>query len=156
MTGITAAIPYAFSALAQIKWRLADHRQLETPRFVRDVTVAVIALVFSALFIWYSRMTGEPFLKEFSPFIMAGVAFLIGIPVYLRQRTRMTEPRAGSGVRGLAQTDPGPARELRRTRIVSALLRTVAQYPLQPVTQKVLYLVSLPIELGAYTFSLTW
>jgi hypothetical protein len=23
---------------------------------------------------------------------MAGVAFLIGIPVYLRQRTRMTEP----------------------------------------------------------------
>lgn len=92
MTGITAAIPYAFSALAQIKWRLADHRQLETPRLVRDVTVAVIALVFSALFVWYSRMTGEPFLKEFSPFIMAGVAFLIGIPVYLRQRTRMTEP----------------------------------------------------------------
>src|SRR6516162_1877208 len=26
MTGITAAIPYAFSALAQIKWRLVDHR----------------------------------------------------------------------------------------------------------------------------------
>jgi APA family basic amino acid/polyamine antiporter len=92
MTGITAAIPYAVSALAQIKWRLADHRQLDTPRFARDVTVAVIALVFSALFLWYSRMTGEPFLKEFSPFIMAGVAFLIGIPVYLRQRTRMTEP----------------------------------------------------------------
>jgi APA family basic amino acid/polyamine antiporter len=92
MTGITAAIPYAFSALAQIKWRLADHRRVETPRFVRDVVVAVIALVFSALFIWYSRMTGEPFLKEFSPFIMAGVAFLIGIPVYLRQRPRLSEP----------------------------------------------------------------
>ena len=28
MTGITAAIPYAFSALAQIKWRLVDHRKL--------------------------------------------------------------------------------------------------------------------------------
>ena len=25
MTGITAAIPYAFSAIAQIKWRRADH-----------------------------------------------------------------------------------------------------------------------------------
>jgi hypothetical protein len=24
MTGITAAIPYAFSAAAQIKWRVAD------------------------------------------------------------------------------------------------------------------------------------
>src|SRR5215467_1411194 len=33
MTGITAAIPYGFSALAQIKWRLADHRAMDTPRF---------------------------------------------------------------------------------------------------------------------------
>jgi basic amino acid/polyamine antiporter, APA family len=31
MTGITAAIPYAFSALAQLKWRWIDHRTLETP-----------------------------------------------------------------------------------------------------------------------------
>jgi APA family basic amino acid/polyamine antiporter len=54
--------------------------------------VAAIALVFSALFIWYSRMTGEPFLKEYAPFIMAGVAFLIGIPVYLTQKDRMGEP----------------------------------------------------------------
>ena len=45
MTGITAAIPYAFSALAQIKWRLADHRAVETPRFVRDMVVAVVSLV---------------------------------------------------------------------------------------------------------------
>ena len=92
MSGITAAIPYAFSAAAQLKWRLADHRQLHTPRFVRDASVAVIALVFSLLFIWYSRMTGEPFLKEFAPFIMAGVAFLVGIPVYLAQRDQMADP----------------------------------------------------------------
>ena len=62
MTGITAAIPYAFSALAQIKWRLADHRALETPRFVRDMVVAVVSLVFSVLFIWYSRNTGQQLL----------------------------------------------------------------------------------------------
>ena len=31
MTGITAAIPYGFSALAQIKWRLADHRDDRDP-----------------------------------------------------------------------------------------------------------------------------
>ena len=30
MTGITAAIPYAFSAAAQIKWRVADQRRVET------------------------------------------------------------------------------------------------------------------------------
>lgn len=94
MSGITAAIPYAFSALAQIKWRLTDERAVHTGRMVRDVVVAVVALVFSILFIVYSRNTGDDntWFEEYSPFIMAGVAFLIGIPVYLAQRTRMTQP----------------------------------------------------------------
>jgi APA family basic amino acid/polyamine antiporter len=92
MSGITAAIPYAFSALAQIKWRVQDNRELHTPRFARDVTVAVVAIVFSVLFIVYSRNTGEDLLTEYLPFIFAGAAFLLGIPVYLAQRTRMTEP----------------------------------------------------------------
>jgi basic amino acid/polyamine antiporter, APA family len=93
MSGITAAIPYAFSALAQIKWRLVDHRELHTPRFVRDVGVAVVGLVFSVLFIWYSRNTGEDtFVKEYLPFIFAGGAFLAGIPIYLKHRTSMSEP----------------------------------------------------------------
>ncbi len=92
MSGITAAIPYAFSALAQIKWRVQDGRELHTPRVVRDVTVAVVAIVFSILFIIYSRNTGEDRLEEYLPFIFAGGAFLLGIPVYLAQRTRMSEP----------------------------------------------------------------
>ena len=93
MTGITAAIPYGFSALAQIKWRLADRRAMVTTRFVRDVTVAVLALVFSVLFIWYSRNTGaDNAWTYWSPFILAGVALLIGIPVYSAQRRHMTAP----------------------------------------------------------------
>ncbi len=92
MSGITAAIPYAFSALAQIKWRVVDHRTLATPRFVRDVLVAVVALVFSVLFIWYSRITGGSTWDEYLPFIYAGVAFIVGIPIYLLQRSKMTRP----------------------------------------------------------------
>jgi APA family basic amino acid/polyamine antiporter len=92
MSGITAAIPYGFSALAQIKWRVQDNRTLRTPRFIRDVTVAVVALVFSVLFIWYSRNTGQSLWEEYLPFVFAGVAFLLGIPIYLAQRTRMSEP----------------------------------------------------------------
>lgn len=92
MTGITAAIPYAFSALAQIKWRLADHRALDAPHFVRDVVVAVVSLVFSVLFIWYSRFTGESFWVYWGPFFLSAGALLLGILVYLRMRDRMTQP----------------------------------------------------------------
>jgi len=92
MTGITAAIPYGFSALAQIKWRWRDHKQLETPRFVRDMVVAVLSVVFSILFIWYSRNTGNSFWVYWAPFFLAGGALLLGLPVYARQRSHMTQP----------------------------------------------------------------
>jgi APA family basic amino acid/polyamine antiporter len=92
MTGITAAIPYGFSALAQIKWRLIDHRTLETPRFLRDMIVAVLSLVFSVLFIAYSRNTGHSFWVYWAPFFLAGGALLLGIPVYAARRGKMSEP----------------------------------------------------------------
>lgn len=92
MTGITAAIPYGFSALAQIKWRLADKKKMETPRFIRDMIVAVLAVVFSAFFIFYSRDTGHSFWVYWGPFLLTAGAFLIGIPVYRSQRHRMAAP----------------------------------------------------------------
>jgi basic amino acid/polyamine antiporter, APA family len=94
MTGITVAIPYGFSALAQIKWRIVDHRAVQTPRFVRDMVVAVLSLVFSILFIVYSRNTGHPFFTYWAPFFLAGGALLLGIPAYFAQRGKMTEPQA--------------------------------------------------------------
>jgi APA family basic amino acid/polyamine antiporter len=94
MSGITAAIPYAFSAAAQMKWRIQDSRSVHTPRLVRDLIVAGVAFVFSILFIIYSRNTGDDksWFEIWSPFIMAGAAFVIGIPVYLRQRPHMAQP----------------------------------------------------------------
>jgi basic amino acid/polyamine antiporter, APA family len=93
MTGITAAIPYAFSALAQLKWRLQDRRELHARRFARDSIVAVVSLIFSILFIYYSRNTGQDnWYEVWGPFLMAGVALLIGIPIYLAMRTRMSDP----------------------------------------------------------------
>jgi APA family basic amino acid/polyamine antiporter len=92
MSGITAAIPYGFSALAQLKWRWIDHKTLHTPRFARDMIVAVLALVFSVLFIVYSRNTGNSFWVYWAPYFLAAGALLLGIPVYLAQRHRLTEP----------------------------------------------------------------
>ena len=108
MTGITAAIPYLFSALAQLKWRWIDRKQGISARFYRDAIVAVLAIVFSVLFIVYSRNTGAQGSRsigqifglggshgswaEWMPFVLAGVALVLGIPVYKRQKARMTEP----------------------------------------------------------------
>ncbi len=92
MTGITAAIPYGFSAAAQIKWRIADQKKLETPRFIRDMIVAVLAVVFSAFFIYYSRNTGHSFWVYWAPFLLTAGAFAIGLPVYRSQRHRMSSP----------------------------------------------------------------
>jgi basic amino acid/polyamine antiporter, APA family len=92
MTGITSAIPYGFSALAQMKWRWIDHRETQTPRFVRDMIIAVLSLVFSILFIWYSRNTGHSFWVYWAPFFLAAAALVLGIPVYLAQRHHMTQP----------------------------------------------------------------
>jgi APA family basic amino acid/polyamine antiporter len=92
MTGITSAIPYGFSALAQMKWRWIDHRETQTPRFVRDMIIAVVSLVFSILFIWYSRNTGHSVWEVWAPFFLAAAALLLGIPVYLAQRHHLTQP----------------------------------------------------------------
>ena len=92
MTGITSAIPYGFSALAQIKWRITDQRAMHTSRFVRDLVVAILALVFSILFIVYSRNTGHSPFVYWAPYLLAGGALLLGIPVYAARRGKMTEP----------------------------------------------------------------
>jgi basic amino acid/polyamine antiporter, APA family len=92
MTGITVAIPYGFSALAQIKWRIVDRREMHGQRFARDMIVAVLSLIFSILFIYYSRNTGHSWFTYWAPFLLAGVAMLLGIPVYARMRNQMTEP----------------------------------------------------------------
>jgi len=92
MTGITSAIPYGFSALAQMKWRWIDHRATQTPRFIRDMIIAIISLLFSILFIWYSRNTGHSVWEVWAPFFLAAAALVLGIPVYLAQRQHMTQP----------------------------------------------------------------
>ena len=104
MTGITAAIPYAASALAQIKWRLIDRQRGHTPHFALDMGVAIVALVMSLAFIWYSRNSGDNWYVVWGPFLMAGGAAVLGIPVYLvpaqlddraRPRARVQVTRAG-------------------------------------------------------------
>lgn len=94
MTGITAAIPFGFSALAQIVWRLNDRKVGDVAHFVRDMVVAVASLAAAIAFIYYSRNTDAAWYVVWGPFLMTGGALLLGIPVYLAQRKHMTEPAA--------------------------------------------------------------
>ena len=63
---------------------------------IKDLTaglVAILAVVFSVLFIWYSRNTGsDNWFTYWAPFILTAVAMALGIPVYRRQKSRMAEP----------------------------------------------------------------
>lgn len=86
MTGITAAIPYAFSALAQLKWRWADHHAGPTAHLVRDLVVAVVAFALSLAFVYYSRNTGQDWYVYWGPFLMSAGAAVLGVPVYLVKR----------------------------------------------------------------------
>lgn len=91
MTGITAAIPYGFSALAQIYMRIMDAKKMERARLFRDVLVSAIALVFVVLFIIYSRNTDEAnWYSVYGPYLMTLGAFGLGVPVYLYMRRRMS------------------------------------------------------------------
>ena len=92
MTGITGAIPYAFSAMAQIKWRIADGRAITRGRMIRDVSIAGVALVFSVLFIAYSTNSDAEGLARYEPFLFALGAYTLGLPVYWFNRKGMTQP----------------------------------------------------------------
>ena len=88
MTGITAAIPYAFSALAQIKWRWSTTGTLETPRFVaRHGRRRRVARVLGPVHLVLAQHRRHGF-WYWAPFFMAGGALLLGIPVYSRSGER--------------------------------------------------------------------
>ena len=90
--GATLRLPALEAAAAD---RLGMGRAArDRPGFLRDVIVAGLALVFSILFVWYSRNTGHSFWVYWAPFILAGAALVLGIPVYKRQRPEMTQPAA--------------------------------------------------------------
>ncbi|WSY47184.1 amino acid permease (plasmid) [Embleya sp. NBC_00888] len=71
---LTAAIPYLFSAAAQLYWLLTHARQASRGRFVRDVAVSGTALAFS-----YWSIQGSGYQTVYYGLF----AVLLGIPVYI-------------------------------------------------------------------------
>ncbi|MEV5574256.1 amino acid permease [Spirillospora sp. NPDC052269] len=94
----TTAIPYFFSAAAQLFWLVTGGREVNKARMAKDMTVTVIALVFSFAIVYAS---GEQA-------VMLGIlAMLIGVVVYIWTKGRRGE--YGPRGEGVATTPPTPA-----------------------------------------------
>ena len=78
---------------SSLRWAVSDVLTIARRNLLAIIRIPT-ALVFSILFIIYSRNTGDDktLFEIWSPFIMAGVAFVVGIPVYFAQRKHMTQP----------------------------------------------------------------
>ncbi|MFI6519594.1 amino acid permease [Spirillospora sp. NPDC050679] len=78
----TTAIPYFFSAAAQIFWLVTGGRQVHKARVAKDMTMAVLALLFAFAIVYGS---GEQA-------VMLGIlAMLIGVPVYIWTKAKRGE-----------------------------------------------------------------
>jgi APA family basic amino acid/polyamine antiporter len=71
---LTAVIPYLFSAAAQLYWLLTDGRRIRVQHLVRDVVVALVALLFS---FWALAGTG------YQAAYYGLFCLLLGVPVYI-------------------------------------------------------------------------
>ncbi|MFE3204797.1 amino acid permease [Embleya sp. NPDC059237] len=97
---LTAAIPYLFSAAAQLYWLLTHARQGSRGRFVRDVLVAGTALAFS-----YWSIQGSGYQTVYYGLF----AVLLGIPVYIllkRDRGEYGEQAAAVPMTSIEQPAP--------------------------------------------------
>ncbi|MDQ1248972.1 MAG: basic amino acid/polyamine antiporter, family [Actinomycetota bacterium] len=96
LAGLTAAVPYLFSALALIKWSFKADERTPGANWKFDGVVAVVGLLFSALIIYGSFTDSSTVV---SLMILSVVVFVLGLALYLYMRRQFTEvpakPSAG-------------------------------------------------------------
>ncbi len=108
LTVFTSVIPYLFSAAAQCYWLLTGTRSVSPGAFAKDMTIAVLALVFS---FWALAGTGE------QAAYFGGFCFMLGVPLYvwlLVSRTRAPERGAAPPVDEAAAGRPARESETAR------------------------------------------
>lgn len=82
LASFTTAIPYFFSAAAQLYWLVTGGRQVNRLRMAKDLVVASLALLFGA---WIVYGAGESA-------VMGGVLMLLaGVPVYIWVKAKRGE-----------------------------------------------------------------
>ncbi|MCB0916589.1 MAG: amino acid permease [Actinobacteria bacterium] len=87
LAGLTAAVPYAFSALALIKWSFRAGERTQGANWRFDGVIAVVGLLFSALII-YGSFTDPS--TVVSLMILSVVVFVLGLVLYFYMRRKFT------------------------------------------------------------------
>lgn len=87
LAGLTAAVPYLFSALALIKWSFKAEDRTPGANWKFDGVVAIVGMLFSALII-YGSFTDSS--TAVSLVILTAIVFVIGLGLYLYMRRRFT------------------------------------------------------------------
>lgn len=87
LAGLTAAVPYLFSALALAKWSFVPDQRSSGANWRWDAAIAVIGVLFSALIIYGSFTVPG---TQLNLIIVSVLVFLIGLAIYLYMRKRFT------------------------------------------------------------------
>lgn len=94
MTGVTAAVPYFFSAVAQLYYLLTTGKIVGPKAFVKDMIIGIVALLFSFWFVFGSGETAT-----FYAYLIILVGYVVLLGLYVKRKK--------SG--GVVQGDNSPA-----------------------------------------------
>lgn len=87
LAGLTAAVPYAFSAMALIKWSFKADERAPGANWKFEGAVAIVGLLFSALIIYGSFTDSSTVV---SLMILSVVVFVLGLGLYFYMRSKFT------------------------------------------------------------------
>ncbi len=93
LSGVTAAVPYFFSALAQIHALMTEGHTANPKTFVRDMLIAIVAMLFS---FWFVFGSGQK--ATFYAYLLILVGYVVLLALYVKRK------RAGERIQG----DHGP------------------------------------------------
>ncbi len=91
LAGLTAAVPYAFSALALVKWSFTAGERTPGANWWFDGVIALVGLLFSALII-YGSFTDPSTVG--SLMILSVLVFVLGLALYFYMRRKFTAVQA--------------------------------------------------------------
>lgn len=81
LTGITAAVPYFFSALSQLFYLFTEGRLASPDSFVKEAVIAVVALLFS---FWFVFGSGQQ--ATFYAYLLILLGYVVLLGLYVKRK----------------------------------------------------------------------